>query len=271
MCNMEDLFGGGKQSAVSNPKDLTPVEYKGLRGPFAQFLTQYLGTGQGGGLTPPSVQGPLAAPVSGQTTGLIDQMVNAAGGGGPLETAMINQLMGTITGNAANTNPFLNDMIAAAQNPIRRAFEQDVVPQLLSRFTGSGQQVQGEGSSAFANAAGRAGTDYLQVLKDAGVQLSGASFEAERQRQMQATEQAAGIGRDQMQRFQTALEASLLPQLVADLGIERGMTEYNARLNALLQAMQIAGGLTQATPAQQSVSKGTSSGGVVPAIAGLFA
>lgn len=259
---MSGLFGGSKSKSTSKPKDLQAAPYTALRPQVAGTVSDVL-SGLTGGLDysgpnlSPANTAQYAAPVTGQQQGLIDQAVGSVGpGGNPLMDAATGMLQSTLAGNylSPDSNPFLKASVTAAQDPLMQDFSRTIVPQLLARFTAAGQQVQGGGSSAFANAANNSASDLERNLGNIAAQMYGANYTTERANQMQAATQANTISNDSMTRLQSALQAASLPQLTADLGIQRGLAEYNTRMNSVLQAIQLALGGTQPVVANQTKS-----------------
>lgn len=272
---MSGLFGGSKekQRSSTKPVDVQAQEFQALRPQVAGNLSSYLSrlAGGAGPDLSESATSQYAAPLTGQQQSLINQTVGSVQpGGNPLIDAATGMLSRTLGGEylTADANPYLNAYIQAAQTPVTQNFQRVVVPELLSRFTMAGQQVQGPGSSAFANAAAQASNDYLGQLARIGTDISYGNYAAERGHQLAASGQANQFSNDQMQRMQAALQAAALPQLVRDLGIQRGLEQYNTSTQALLQALQTAVTATQPVVAQKAKSKGSgsSSGGVLAPI-----
>lgn len=266
---MSGLFGGSKQkqSSSSKPGDYQAAPYQAARPGIADALTQVL-QGLTGSVNPagpdlsPANTSQYAAPLTGQQTGLIDQAVGSVQpGGNPLLDAATGMLTKTLNGDylSPSSNPFLSATIQAAQDPVMQNFSRTIVPQLLARFTAAGQQVQGGGSSAFANAANTSASDLERNLGNISAQIAGNNYTAERGNQLTASGQANTLANDSMTRLNSALQAASLPQMVNDLGIQRGLDEYNTRMSSVLTAIQTALAGTQPVVASKGKSKGTSS------------
>src|SRR5574342_73338 len=89
--SLAQLFGGQstQQTQISVPKDLTPPEFKDLRGPLASTLLKNLATGG------PQYTGPLNAPITPvETQNLAD--LNTMAGPGTSRNALIES---TLAGN----------------------------------------------------------------------------------------------------------------------------------------------------------------------------
>lgn len=273
---MQTLFGGSTSESqqTSKPIDTTPEEFQALRDPLAQALQGLIGAplAQGGG----AFAGPLAAPITGQEAGLVTQAGQQAGAN-PFSDAITQLLQKTISGQFLDpaSNPFLGQTIQAAIRPLIETFQDVAQPQLQSAFTAAGQRTQPGGSSAFDKAAAISTRGLLQQIGDVTTNIAGQNFQAERQRQMEAATQAGAIRQQDLQATVTGLQASALPRLISDLGIERGIAEFRARLDTVIKAIQLAGGLTFE---QGQVSQGTSSStsqegmfpGGVPGMIGMF-
>jgi hypothetical protein len=257
-------FGTQSSSQQSTPTNLTAPEFTALAGPLADAIRGLFATGGptfGGALPAGWGAAPapetLAAPVTPTQTALLGQLTSA--GPGPNYAASQELLGRDISGaNLSTGNPFINAMVQAAQGDLQRQFEGSIVPQLLSRFTGSGQEVQGQGSSAFAHEAGLAANDQAKRLADISTNLRGNAYEAERARQEAAVGQAGALSQAETQRLVTTLQQAALPQLVQDLGIQRGLAEFQRRMQTLLAALGI--GVQAAQPSIGQTSSGSSSG-----------
>ena len=261
---MSGLFGGEETKTKDKPGqvvNLTPEAFAGLQGPLADVLKKFM---QGG----PEATAVGAAPeqlVSGPSN-LTQNIAQTAGRSAlapsPEQQAASALLGRTLQGDflMPGSNPFLAATIEAAQRPITTAFNESVVPNLLSRFTAAGQQVQGEGgSSAFARAAGLGSTNYLAQLADISTNLAGQNYQSERGRMQDAIGQSQTISNQEMERMTQGLEASALPAMMRDLGVQRGLEQYNERMKAVLAALQIAAGSTQPTVATTSGGGSSSS------------
>jgi hypothetical protein len=166
----------------------------------------------------------------------------------------------TLAGEFLQSNPFVDALVQSVQNDLTRQFEDVLVPGLLSRSTLRGQEVQGQGSSAFAREARLAASEQQRALRDAATQIRAGAFEAERGRQAAAVGQAQALSESDTNRLIQTLQQAALPQLVEDLGIQRGLEEFNRRISALLAAMGLGAQATAATPASFSSSKGNQFG-----------
>lgn len=213
----------------------------------------------------------LVAPMTGQQTNVMNDIYKQNTGANPMMSAADQQVQSTLSGQYMNpaSNPFLAQSVAAQQYLNQRQFEDVSVPDLLSRYTGAGQQVQGEGSSAFARSANDASRDYQQSQSKIAADAYNQNYQNERQRQQEAATQANQLTNDQLQRMVTTAQQVALPQLVKDLGIQRGIQAFNDRMANLMEALRIAAGVSEPVIGNQSSGSGSSTGGLLPAIAGI--
>jgi hypothetical protein len=184
-------------------------------------------------------------------------------------------------------NPFLQAAIKSAQQPTLQGLTETLTQALPGRFTQAGQFNQPQGSSAFDRAAALATRGASDTLGNIATNLSYQNMNDQLQRSFQANQsaraaedtglqgqltrdqqsnqaaqdrqvQAAGIAPQvsstQVNNMVSNLQAQALPRLIQEYGIERGMTEFNNRVNSLLGVLGIAGGTTQPTVSQQSKS-----------------
>lgn len=259
------LFGGSEQKSQqsSAPVDVTPGEFKRLREPIAQAFEQLFGARSGDPLAGiPQPSGPLVAPLSSGEQQFLDLLASEGG-------TRRNLLEQTQSGAflTPDTNPFLQAMIEAAQRPTLQGLEETLTRALPGRFTQAGQFVQPEGSSAFDRAAAIATRGAAQSLGDIATNIAGQAFEAERGRQQESIQ----LGQQEVQTMVQNLQAQALPRLVEDLGIERGLNEFQNRLQALLQALATASGQTTVFGQEsQGTSSGTSQRGVTQGFSDVF-
>lgn len=256
------LFGGSTQEAKSQqgPVDVTPPELSRLREPFAQTLERLLGARGGDPLAGvPQAPGPLAAPLGGNEAALLERLMGEGAGRSDL-------LSRTIGGEflRPDTNPFLQSMIEAAQRPTLQGLEETLSRVLPGRFTGAGQFVQPQGSSAFDRAAAIASRGAADALADIATNISGAAFEAERGRQ----QEAITLSQQDVQATVQNLQAQALPRLIEQLGIDKGLEQFQQRIAAVLQALSLLTGGQITNIAQQgtSTSTGETQGSVVSAL-----
>ncbi|TVR78992.1 MAG: hypothetical protein EA405_13665 [Rhodospirillales bacterium] len=257
------LFGSkGKAGTPAQVVDTTPDEFVGLRGPVADALSGLISSGGG-----PQFQGPFAAPMTGNEQTLLQQAfgqtVNAPG------TDAASQFLTQVLGGqflTPDSNPFLQQAIQAAQRPVLEQFQDAVMPRLQAQFTRAGQFTQPQASSPFDMAAALSSRGLANALGDISTNMSFGNFQAERGRQQEAAQLLPAIESEQLDRTMRGLQAQALPRMIQELGIERGMQEFQRRVDVLLTAIAQAGTLAQAQPATLPGTPGTAgSPGFLPA------
>lgn len=248
-------IGKSSQKSSSKPVDTTPAEFQALRDPFAQAISGLWGTGTGGGVSGvPSFTGttgqPMAASIGGAETDILTNLLSQIGARQPL---LDQTIAGEFLPGGAQSNPFLQATIEAAQRPTLQGLEEVLSRTLPGRFTQSGQFTQPQGSSAFDRAAAIATRGAADAAGDIATKIAFGSQEAERGRQQEAIQ----LSQAEVQTTINNLQAQGLPRLIQDLGLERGQQEFQARIQALLQALQIATGAPLSQ--QGTVAKGSGS------------
>ena len=216
---------------------------------------------QGGGR--PAYEGQLTAPITGaEQTGL-----GAVSGAAysPTRQGLIQQTQaGAFLPGQAQANPFLQATIQAAQRPTMQALTETLTRALPGRFTQAGHFTQPQGSSAFDRAAAIATRGAADAAGDIATNISSQAYDQERTRQQQAIQ----LGQGEVDTLVTNLKAQGLPRLIEDMGVERGLAEFNSRMQSLMQALQVAAGSPISQIANQSQSTGSSesSKGIIPAL-----
>lgn len=268
---MKELFGGSEtesqQQSTSTPKDMTPEELKALRGPFVQALTS-LFSQQGR----PAYTGPLVAPIEQRQLDAIDRVTAQAND--PTRRGLLEQTMqGNFLPGQPGSNPFLEEAIRSAQRPTLQGLEETLGRTLPGRFTQAGHLVnaanmpnQAGGSSAFDRAAAIATRGTADALGSIATNMAFQGYEAERGRQQQAIQ----LSQQEIAGLAESLKDESLPQMIKDLGVDRGIKEFQSRMTSLVQALSIASGAPISQIAQESQSTGSSQGeqfgGIIPAI-----
>jgi hypothetical protein len=255
---MSSIFGGSKttQQATSKPVDMTPGEFTALRKPFADELLKII---QNGGVG--NYEGPLNADITPEETALLQQLQGQTGPNTARQGVINDTLAGKFLPGQEGSNPFLQAAIEAAQRPTLQGLEETLSRSLPGRFTQAGQIVQsnanggtGGGSSAFDRAAAIATRGAADAIGDIATKMSSSAYESERGRQ----QEAVSLDRAEVDATVTNLQAQALPRLIEELGIERGLAEFQRRTQSLLEVLKTMGGVTSPTVAQNSQSSGSS-------------
>ena len=222
------VFGGGTQT--SSTRDRTPRELRELRQPFSQVGQALLGQGNMDPLAGiPTYQGQFAAGMAPNEALLLQQLM----GQGQGSQQLLDQTMG---GDFLQQgNPFLEQAIQAAQRPTLQGLEEVLSRVLPGRFTQAGQFVQPQGSSPFDRAAAIATRGAADAMGDIATNMGFASHEAERGRMQEAIQ----LDQQQLQTTLQNLQAQALPRMIEQLGLDRGLQEFDQRMNRLLQTLQV--------------------------------
>jgi len=264
-----ELFGGSasKQSSSSNPVDLTPEEFKRMRGGFSDTLEQFYKSGGG-----PQYGGPFVAGMRPGEQGAIDQIQGVATD--PARQQYLRDVLGgKYLPGQEGANPFFDAAVRAAQRPTLQGLQETLSRSLPGKFAVAGQFSQGGGagqpatggSSAFNRAGAIATQASANMLSDIGTNMGNEQFKNERTNQ----QQAVALQQQDVDALMKNLQAQGLPRMIEDMGIERGLQEFQRRSEGLLKALQIASQVTAPVTGQSSTSTGTStsSKGIFP---GLF-
>ena len=278
MASFLDIFALG---ARKNPKqfllgtkgkpeeqvDLTPSEFAGTRGATADALKGLIDSGGGA-----KTEGPLVAPISGNEQDLVRSAVEQADTNNPLARATRSLANRTAEGEFLTGGRILEEGVASALDPTRAAIERLGLPTTGSELTASGGRVA-TGENPFATAANIAITGGQNALSDLETSVRSQSFLAEAARQQEAIKLASDVASGGLKKTILGLKAAALPRLIEDLGIQRGLAEFNDRINRLLESIStgvaIGAPVVRIKPGDPG-SPGLAKGGL-QAIGGLFA
>ncbi len=249
---MSSLFGGSSSSQRQETRETTADPFKALQGPLAAVLRSLFGgaggaqqgAAGGGAFTGMGDTSQFTAPISGGEQSLVDRIGALTSGGGAVGDAN-NLLSQTLGGQflSPESNPFLQATIQAAQRPLLEQFQDVTLPGLSSAFTAAGQRTQPGGSSAFDKAKAIESRGLFNALGDISTKLAGENFQAERARQVQAVTQAGQLSTQEINNTISGLQAVALPRLIEQFGIDKGLQEFNQRIDTVLKAIQLAQGL----------------------------
>jgi len=256
---LKNVFGGSKSESTSMPIDMTPGQFRALR---PQLASAFRDLFQGDASTVfnlPQSEGPKVAPLSDVERAMLDRLANE---GGTRQSLIESTLQGNFLPGQAGANPFLEAAIRAAQRPTQQALEETLSRTLPGRFTQAGQFVQPQGSSAFDRAAAIATRGAADAMADIATNLSFAGYEAERNRQ----QQAISLSQGEVDTMISKLQAQGLPRMIEDLGIERGLQEFQTRMAAMVELLRNLTAATSPTLGTVSQSASESMTGIVPAL-----
>jgi hypothetical protein len=207
----------------------------------------HLGNNVLGGM--PQWMGPFTAGMAPGEAGMLQQLWQNQTGNRP--QLLEDTLAGKFLPGQEGANPFLEAAITAAQRPTMQNLEETLSRTLPGRFNMAGQTTVPQGSSAFDRHAATAARDAQQTMADIGTQMSFGVHEGERGRQMEAIKLSQG----EVDTMIKNLQAQALPRLIEDLGIERGMAEFQGRISNLLNVLGVMTGAPMMNLGQQSQSQ----------------
>ena len=258
-------FGSSSSRSSSEPVNVVPKSLRKLRKPFKKGIKKLLRGGKKGrkkasrllksiprfGDSPRDYVAPLSSGEQAALETLQNEQTTGLG-----LSYLSDVISGKFLPGEEGANPYLEATIEAAQRPTLRGLEETLSRALPGRFTSeAGHLVQPKGSSAFDRAAAIATEGVASTLGDIASQISFGAHESERGRQ----NEAVALSQGQIQGLTTKLQASALPRLVEDMGIERGLAEYQNRVNQLLQVLSITTSTPLVKTGQKSESRSSGS------------
>ena len=265
---LKNLFGGSSQesSSSSTPIDMTPDEFKRLRGGFADELRKMMESGGG-----PDYKGPLTAGLQPGEQAMLDRLRNE---GATRRGLLDDTLRGKFLPGQEGANPFFDAAVRAAQRPTLQGLQETLSRALPGKFAVAGQFSQGGGagkpatggSSAFNRAGAIATQAGANMLSDIATNMGNEQFKNERLNQQAAIK----FDQDEVNTTIENLKAQGLPRMIEDMGIERGLALFKQKSTALLEVLRMLGAVTSPTIANQSQSKGSGSEskGIIPGLKG---
>ena len=257
-------MGAGSSKQKGQGFDLTPGEFQDLRGPLRDFfLGQLPGLADAFSFTDVRDQegglDRLRTPLSGEEFLNIDRLQQQAEGLSPNEQAAEDLLGRRLRGEFFDPaeNDALRDVIRFTTANINDTFNaQDL--QQRSLFARAGHRL--DASSPFATAQAISNVGRVDAIGENTANLLFGNLQSERQRQTEAIEQQRANSLGIFQRSQAALEASALPRLIDDEGIDRGLAEFQSRLAAISNVLNTASGLAAPTSSQSSSGSSKNAG-----------
>lgn len=261
---LQNLFGGSstQQQSTSTPTDMTPQAYQTLRQPLTNALQGLLTTGG------PSYQGPLSAPIGQNEQTQLNSLMQQNGPNTGRSQLLDQTIGGNFLPGQPGGNPFLQDAITAAQRPTMQNLDETLNRSLVGRFLQGGQNATPQGSSAFDRAAAIATRGATQAMSDIATNMSSNAYTTERTNQQQAVQ----LSQQEVQTGINNLQAQALPRMIQELGIERGLAQFQQHTQNLLQILSMIGGVAAPVIANQSQSTGTTEqmNGIIPGLTKLF-
>lgn len=249
-------MGGSSSKEKSRSYDLTPVEFRGLRGGVADTLgayTNYAKKNIGASLMNNFQAGPAAQLTGGEQSAL--QGLNRGVQFNPLANQALNAQLDPRFLDVGS-DPNIQGAIDAATRPVFEGVSQ-AGRDATAAFANAGQS-PGQ-SSPFAREAGRIQQQGLRAAGDISSQIVGGELQRRQALQSQAIGQAQQQQAFQLQQQLENLQAQGLPRLVQELGIQRGIDEFNRQQTQILQGLELA--TSAASPTVATKSDASKSGG----------
>ena len=242
-------------------EDLLPAEFRWLRPGYAQTLgtafpalQQYF-SGQDGFEGPSSSElDDLRAPMTQGEEDVLAKLHTMLAGD-PNQILADDVIARTLGGEylSPKDNPGFADLLRFTNQTIGEEFDREDLEQ-RGLFARAGQ-VMPE-SSPFAKASADLSKARMDAIGKNTAAMTYQNYEAERGRMTEAIEQRRANAEFEFRRQYEGLQANALPRLIDELGFERGFEQYQMRINALMQALGITGGVTAPALGQFGSSAG---------------
>lgn len=275
---LQQVFGGSNsnsnQQATSTQANYTNPSLSNLAPGLGSSLTSLLSSLTGstnnanptGGVTPTP-----QAPVTGQEQGLLSTINGQVGPGTASAGWIDNVLKGNYLVGGPNGNPNIGAAITAAQRPTLDNLTNTLTKALPGRFAAAGQQLQpnspgstGGGSSAFDNAAATAFQSAANTSTDIASNIGNNAYATG----VATQTAAAGLDQNEVNNTISALQASALPRLIQQNGLNQGLSLFQSQVSNLLDVLKTIGAVQAPSLAANSQSTGnataSSSKGIVP-------
>ena len=292
----DQVFGGSQSTSNYNatPTNLQNTAYSNLAPGVAQGLSQlfsgggpaYLGVNSalGSNIFNPapasagytSTNNPLVAPLTGAQTGLVNQAVGQGAPSPQLQQSggVLSNMLNPNYAASLATSPQTLQAVSAAVNPLVTAFQNTTMPGLQGQFMGAGQAINPNagpanpagGSSAFDKAAALAGTGLGENIGSTASNIENAAYQTGLQQQSQAINQAQTLSSTELNNTINSLSAAALPQMIAQYGINQGLSLFQSRIQTMLQSLGLGGQISQ--PVVANMTTGQSQGTSTPGITG---
>lgn len=271
---LQQLFGGSSQntSSQSTQTNYTNPELQSLAGPLSgtlqSLLTSLTPTANGAGNSANAATPVPQAPITGQESQLLGELPGQVGPGTASAQYINSVLNGNYLPGGANANPALAATITAAQRPTLDNLNTTLSQALPGQFAMAGQSIAPNtgagngGSSAFDNAAALAYQSAANTSTDIASNIANNEYNTGVQQQGTA----ATLDQNEVNNTISALQASALPRLIQQNGIDEGLSQFNTQIQALLSALGTIGQVQAPTLAANSTSTGdaSSSKGIIP-------
>lgn len=273
---LQTIFGGSSAQqntqSTSTPSNYTDPSLTALAPGLAQFLQQTMNSfsKQTANAGNPATATPTPqAPVTGQEQNILSTLGSEVAPGNAAQKYINDVLGGNYMPGSPNGNPFLAATITAAQRPTLDNLTQTLSRALPGQFTAAGQSINPNsgdngGSSAFDRAAALAFQSAANTSTDIASNIGSNAYNTG----VAQETAAAGLDQAQVQTTIQALQASALPRLIQQNGLDQGLALFQQQTANLLDVLKTIGAVQAPTLAATTQSTGsgtsTSSKGIVP-------
>lgn len=278
---LQDVFGGSQSKSqgqfTSTPGNFQNSAFTNLAPQVASGLSNLFSLGNTPGINATganatgqgdfnfSNNNSLVAPITGQQSALVGQA--GAQATPTTQQGQANNFLSTVLNPAwLNTasNPLVQNLVSSSVAPLLSAWNQQVMPNLTSQATQAGQQANSTpsattpgGSSAFGRNVALAGTNLGQQVAQTAAGIELPAFENAVQQAQSAATQANAFPTMQLNNTINALQASALPQLTQQYGINQALQLFQTRIQQIMTALGM--GAQAAQPVVANTSQGTNS------------
>lgn len=179
--------------------------------------------------TPSYYPGQTYVPASDATTQAIQDTINRASTGSPLQSAGNTQQLNTIQGNYLDptNNPGFQGAMDAAIRPVTQNFQNTVLPNISSMFSSAGRY----GSGAQTDALGNASDAYLRNVGDIGSNMAYQNYANERGIQNQAAQYSPTMAAADYNDPAQLLQAGQQQEAYSSLPLQENIARYNYEQN----------------------------------------
>lgn len=275
---LQNIFGGSNQSSqstsTSTPSNytapgLSAIDNSSLPAALQQLLQAFGGQASGAGNPIGNATPTTQAPLSSQEQSLLGTIGQQVGPNTASSSWINSVLSGAQMPGQPGGNPFLSSAITAAQRPTMQNLTSTLSQALPGQFTAAGQFVNPNntgsgGSSAFDTAAALASNGAANTMGDIAANVSNNAYNTGIQEQTAA----AGLDQNEVNNTISALQASALPRLIQQNGLDQGLSLFQSQTSNLLSFLQSLGAIGAPTLANtttsQSTGTGSSSKGIIP-------
>jgi hypothetical protein len=218
----QNIFGGSSGQNSYGSSNFNPLT--GMLGSqYGSFLQSLLGQG------PMQYGGNLQPGMTGNQSSIMQQLMGQIAPGNPLSQYTNGVLKGNYMPGGPQGNQFLSQNVTASLSPMMEALKTTQSQSNPEAFAGAGQNVQGQGSSAFQNAQSLAGQSTANAAAQVTSNLGSNAYNAG----ISQMNTAAQVAPQELQGTINTLQAELLPTLIQEQGITNGLSAFQENIGAL--------------------------------------